>query len=279
MFMETCKECDNEFVNKKGLSYHIRTIHKMSYAEYLIKHEHNNAWPTCACGCGVRVRFLCGKFMDYTGGHYHIGKPKTEEHRKKISESNTGKVLTHEHREKIRQSVQAKHDHDPTLAQRSSIANKGKLFTHEHRQHMSETRSRKIASGEIVINRDAISQTVTQKYLDGGFEWSKGTYVSTKTGKTCYYRSSWELQYMQILDSDPVVFSWEYEFAYIPYELDGKLRRYLPDFHVTYADGHHELIEVKPESLRETPMNFAKRWAAQDYCSVNGWAYHEWKPE
>ena len=82
---------------------------------------------------------------------------------------------------------------------------------------------------------------------------------------------------MQELDSDESVTSWEYEFTSIEYELGGKRRRYVPDFHVVHGD-RHELVEVKPTQLRNTVMNEAKRLAAQEYCDKEGWSYIEWSP-
>lgn len=275
--MEMCKECTKKCENKKGLSYHVSTIHKMKYCDYVVKHELGGLWPTCKCGCGMKVKFLCGKFMDYVGAHYHVGRPKSEETRKKIGDAGRGRISSQQTKQKQSDATSRYHQLHPEFAQQTSKRFKGKKLSIERRKLLSETRSRKIASGEIVINRDAISQTVTQKYLDGGFVWSKGSYQSTKMARKCYYRSSWELEYMKLLDSDSNVVAWEYEFTSIQYEIGGKQRRYIPDFHVIYVDGHHELVEVKPESLRETVMNVAKRLVAQKYCEERGWTYVEWK--
>lgn len=47
-----------------------------------------------------------------------------------------------------------------------------------------------------------------------------GKYVSTKTGKEMCYRSGWEFEFMQKLDSDPTVKTYGYETLIIPYFLD-----------------------------------------------------------
>lgn len=82
---------------------------------------------------------------------------------------------------------------------------------------------------------------------------------------------------MQLLDADPDVIQWRSEPTVIPYELDDKQRRYVPDFIVQCAD-RIELVEVKPQTLRETSMNAAKRAAAIALCAREGWTYREWAP-
>ena len=75
------------------------------------------------------------------------------------------------------------------------------------------------------------------------------------------------------LDSSPDVATWAYESVIIPYvsnKKTGKLRNYHPDFLVTYADGHVELIEVKP-SKRVHQVKVAKKLlAAGDWARTHG---------
>lgn len=141
----------------------------------------------------------------------------------------------------------------------------------------AETYNQRYADGEydFTERNEKLSVAITQKYLDGGFEWAAGQYVSTKTGKTCNYRSSWELRFMQILDADSRVEVWEHEPFSIPYEFDGVKKRYLPDFQVV-LEGKDLLVEVKPPTLTDTPLNAAKRAAALEFCRRNGWEYLSW---
>lgn len=102
------------------------------------------------------------------------------------------------------------------------------------------------------------------------------------------YRSGWELKVMMDLDHDPKVARWSSEELIIPYMLQGRRRRYFPDFFVEYVDGTKELWEVKP--LKETrppsakqksrrrliqeattfEMNKAKWAAASEWCNRRG---------
>lgn len=111
--------------------------------------------------------------------------------------------------------------------------------------------------------------------------------------KGLVYRSSWELKYMMMLDTDPNVIEWGSECIIIPYRIDPmpNLRRYFIDFFVKTADGKVKLIEIKPASqtlppkpgkkrqktvLKETmtyAMNQAKWKAARIYCDKKGWEF------
>jgi len=269
--MEACKICGEEKANAKGLSYHCSTKHKLKFADYLVKFEYNGKWPTCKCGCGKEVRFFGGAFAEHVQGHQAIGKPKSEETKRKISDTQAGRTYTQERKDRISEGLKADYAAGKTAKiQAMADANRGKEWTEEHRQKMGATRSAKIASGEITINRDAISKSITQKYLDGGFQWSRGEHVSSKTGRKSYYRSSWELRHMLVLDADPRVLSWRYEPFYIEYEWEGKTRRYLPDFIVELADGHRELQEVGVKSVKQLDRQMAKQEAAKRWCAEHG---------
>lgn len=149
------------------------------------------------------------------------------------------------------------------------------------RQIAADTWKERHAAGEyditFEIGREKISKAITQKYIDGSFNWAQGTHDSTKTGKSSCYRSSWELELMNILDTDFDVLDWESEFTVIMYQFENRNRRYIPDFHVTRQDCE-QLIEVKPTSLRTLPKNVAKHDAAVLYCNQRGWQYIEWEP-
>lgn len=122
--------------------------------------------------------------------------------------------------------------------------------------------------------REKISAAIAQKYLSGGFRWARGKHVSPKTDLESYYRSSWELRRMRELDVDPAVEWWEHEPFWIPYELEGRTRRYLPDFYVKNVSGGVFLEEVGVGPLKDgQPKNLAKRAAAEAHCRARGWSF------
>lgn len=99
-----------------------------------------------------------------------------------------------------------------------------------------------------------------------------GTHQSVKGG-ACKYRSGWELAYIEHLDKDDAVASFQYEGVIIPYVSNvrnGKLRRYFPDFLVSYVDGTRRLVEIKP-SKRLVQVTVTKKLkAAEAWCREHG---------
>ena len=103
--------------------------------------------------------------------------------------------------------------------------------------------------------------------------YHRGTYVSSKTGLSCKFRSGWESYYMQHLDSCDDVRTWRYESFSIEYVSNvrtGKTRKYIPDFVVEYVDGTSHVVEIKP--LRRTTQAIVKKKlaAAEAWCRANG---------
>lgn len=105
--------------------------------------------------------------------------------------------------------------------------------------------------------------------------YKRGDHVSPKAG-TCRYRSGWELAYMKWLDDNVDVVSYDYEKLVIEYVSNLKskrVRRYFPDFHVRYADGHIEVIEIKPKKRLVQAVVKKKAEAATRWCLSNGAVY------
>lgn len=124
-------------------------------------------------------------------------------------------------------------------------------------------------------------------------KYSQGEFIPKNPQKLIgnarpYYRSSWELTVMNLLDNHPNVIQWASESISIPYvnPLTGKRSMYIPDFLILYKDkgGRQkaELVEVKPnkEAIAENAkskrdkaalmINTAKWAAAMSWCKKNG---------
>ena len=114
-----------------------------------------------------------------------------------------------------------------------------------------------------------ISTKITE-LIEAGDYWARGRYHSPKAGEVPY-RSSWELLRMAELDADPAVISWEYEAFHIPYDFNGRARRYIPDFKAIMDDGTVLVEEIGPRSVKLSPRNSAKRSALEKFCNERGW--------
>jgi hypothetical protein len=279
--------------------------HKLTAREYVLKWQHDGIEPLCACGCGKNTAWNVGmrKYTTFIKGHSAKGRVKSDDEKRRIGEKNRvnmtvwmsrhpdvakkkGDLMTSYRTPEIEtkriQSTKKAYDTmSPEDKQRFSdhakeLWNDGTLV--EARAKAAETFKQRFASGEynFTERNDKISAAITQRYLDGGFEWSTGQYTSMKTGKTCNYRSSWEHELMVLLDGDSRVDTWSYEPLSITYILEGETRRYIPDFLIVF-EGRDYLLEVKPPSLADIPINTAKRDAAVVFCQKNGWKYGEWQ--
>lgn len=128
-------------------------------------------------------------------------------------------------------------------------------------------------------------------------KWAQGIYTPKNPQKYIgnhkpKYRSSWELVFMQFLDSNDNISHWASESIRIPYKhpLTGKPTIYVPDFFVVYNNKYNktiaEVVEIKPkkQSLIESrvasakdrmvvAINHAKWQAAAAYCKQQGFGF------
>ena len=262
----TCKICDELFADKKGLSYHIKISHGVKFIDYVIKYDYDGVKPTCSCGCGGELSFFGGKFTSFISGHQSLGAKRSDETRQKISEAHTGKTNSAASNEKRSLSLKKHHEEHPEHAQKISEANKEKIVTDDTKELMSTTRKNKIATGEIVINRDKISQTVIRRYVENKTNNALGTYTSTKTNKICNFYSANDVLFMQKFDNDPDIKTWEHRFMVLECVEDGKVHRFAPDFHVERNDNKHQIVQVVATSSQ-------KRDLIIEHCKKHGWEY------
>lgn len=136
---------------------------------------------------------------------------------------------------------------------------------------------------------------MAKKYTQGIYKViNRSKYVGNITDVT--YRSSWELNLMFKLDTDPNVIEWSSEETILPYQdVNGVVRRYYVDFKVKRKVGEKvitELIEVKPYKETQPPVltegkktktkireiltwdiNQRKWESARKFCEKKGWVF------
>lgn len=89
------------------------------------------------------------------------------------------------------------------------------------------------------------------------------------------YDSTWERDYMRVLENDPTVARWERcRSLQIPYtKTDGSQAHYNPDFIVERTDGTKELHEVKGEHLLSNEDTKRKLAAGEAFCRTRGMVF------
>lgn len=108
--------------------------------------------------------------------------------------------------------------------------------------------------------------------------WSTGKYKSRRNGKIYSYKSSWEVIYMDLLDSSDDILEWDYESVFVMYLDKTKVKKYIPDFLLTLKTGLKIIVEIKPLKMRNSVINTSKRMAILQKCKEEGWKYYEWSP-
>lgn len=79
-FTIKCKECGEFVANSNNvLSRHLKKHHKINWIDYVVKWEHENVWPMCACDCGEKLPFHRGRRHFYLYSHPRLGKKSKRE--------------------------------------------------------------------------------------------------------------------------------------------------------------------------------------------------------
>ena len=120
---------------------------------------------------------------------------------------------------------------------------------------------------------------VPKKRIKKKSRYHTGTYVSAKCKKPINFRSGWEQIVCEYFDQDSNVVEYFYEDLIIGYRTKPtqiKMKKYIVDFVVIYADGTKKLIEVKAENKVNHPITLKKTAAAKEWCAKNNVVYEIW---
>lgn len=126
-----------------------------------------------------------------------------------------------------------------------------------------------------------ISKIISDKIVAGDWNhqcgYKSGHFISQKTGRSMFYRSSYELAALKKLEIDQNVKDFKTEpFSIIYKGLDGLDHRYHPDILIELSDGTQKLIEIKPATLVKTEENKLKELAGRDFCELNKIVFEVW---
>ena len=134
--------------------------------------------------------------------------------------------------------------------------------------------------------KELMADIKSSQWLDGKYNgvnfksfYKKGKYFSNKLNKEVFYRSSYEKEVYEFLDTDSTVLTYLSEPVRIRYEDGNQGRYYLPDLLITYNNGSQKLVEIKPKYLVSTIKNQSKFKAARQYCDEKGIIFEVWTEE
>lgn len=151
---------------------------------------------------------------------------------------------------------------DPRVATR--ISQSLRKYYKEHPEALIRVKSSEYAK--------LMSSSMRRQYREGTRKigpFVRGTVNSIKGGVVSF-RSSWEREFVKLLDASSVVKKFVYEPFGIQYKLDGHRHTYFPDFLITFVGGLKVLVELR--GIKGSKSRWAKTLleALKIKCKVAG---------
>jgi hypothetical protein len=262
--MFTCNICFKKFNKMNSLGAHITFFHKeLTKEQYYCEHI-NEISSICECGNKKKFRDLGEGYRKYCSlkcynkykepTTYWKGKKQPKEMIEKRIQ-NTNQELKFEKQRKA--YLERYNVENPSqlnwVKEKISKAGLGKKHprSKEHQQkiieskrkngtlkHSQETKNKIRKSVNKIYNSDNPPVTISNmnniKHLQGRYE-------------NFYYRSSYELKFIQYcLTNEIKIESAENNEFRLPYEYEGKIHYYYPDF---YLPEYDYVVEIKPNSM------------------------------
>lgn len=169
-------------------------------------------------------------------GMTHKGETVSDAVKKKISQTLKGRLLPEE--ERVARSIRMK-EYVKT--------EKGHEFL-KNMQNKATESNKRILLGEKTVS------TATGYYVNGRFK--RGIVHLTTFNKDLTFDSGWEqefIKYFDNLENIKNIDTFDKCRELVPYiDVNGKERKYLPDFFVRFKSGSSVVIEIKPERLLKT---------------------------
>lgn len=98
----------------------------------------------------------------------------------------------------------------------------------------------------------------------------RGKFPSHKTQRMVHWESLLERDAIMLFEFSPGIATFREQPPSISYYLDNKIRKYTPDFELTYQSGHIELVEVKPWEKLQSEDEKKRFQAIQIRLSAHG---------
>lgn len=286
-----CQICTKTYKSALSLTRHFTKEHKISSEEYFLKYI--GEVGKCKL-CLNPTRFICfPKGYAITCGHVcgakmHRANLKADPIKfanftKKVSENQTylWKEDPYGHNEKIRDKIQKS-----LVETHKNITPEDKVKKFSRYYNCDESTIER-------LNKEGAKQLLKINGVNqaaGYMKSHKGKYIPKNPSKykgnisQIFFRSFLEFRFMKFLDNHPDILRWNSEEVIIPYKspIDGRRRRYFPDFWIEKVDvdGKKEqvIVEIKPSNQTMEPKP-KKRMTRQYLNEVTTWGVNSAKWE
>lgn len=148
-----------------------------------------------------------------------------------------------------------------------SLAKKGKKLTEE--QRLKRPRGYHFKLSEEA--KEKISKSKKGKIKSRNY-YESGKFVSTKFNTEIGYLSSYEKDFLTIIESSHYIVDLSIPDP-IKYKIGDKSHYYYPDFLVTTLSGDKFMVEIKAKNLLNTEKVISKRLAGKKWCRKNNVKY------
>jgi hypothetical protein len=120
---------------------------------------------------------------------------------------------------------------------------------------------------------DQETQKPVRKISNRGCRKIIGKFPSIKCGRSVMFESLLEMDFLFILEMDSLVSTYSEQPLVLTYHLNGKLRKYVPDFKIQRTGiARHQLIEVKPLEKVFKQLNKFKQ--VKKAAEAKGYEFH-----
>lgn len=262
----SCPICLKKF---NSLMSHLYWIHQISIKTFREKYP---GYPLVSDITKSRVSKSC---IDSECGKSNLGRKLTEEQKEKISKAMLGEknhFYGKKHTSETRLQMSLNHsdisgDNNPF---RKALQSGGEEFRTKWLTNLKNAQN-EIKKDVERYNKicEKASERTTQAILAGkinpyGKGHKNGWYESPKSFRPIYYRSSYELRFLQLCDEESQIKILAAEPFSIPYfNENGNLRNYIPDFLVN----DQIIVEVKAAFQLSKEQTKRKHLAAIEYCT------------
>lgn len=282
-FTISCKECNVLVANSNNvLARHLRKVHQLEYDLYVVKHEYNDIWPVCKCGCNTKLKWHKGGFPTFASKSCASKKENNGMYGRKGKDSpNTGKVRTEAHKKNYSRAATIRWAGPVGDVVRAIIASdEYKAKQRAAQLHVYQTTDRLQKTRESVIrfwNESPLADEARKKIREASFrslengkklgdmfktEWKMNPF----TGKEEYMHSSWETRFLDECVNDNIPVTKVHKIR-IPYRYKKRKHEYMPDF---VCEELSIVFEIKGW---KTDIDVAKWKAAKRWCLRNGYVF------